>query len=203
MKLQRNLSFRGVDSLFEDIESKYAIVIDDLTRRKMMLDICNLIRREVFLLDELETYIIRCKYGIYQSAIGSSEEDISQALGYSVSTVLVIFNKAMKKIYEFLCKNYKIREYGSESIYSLEKMDYDVLCWLEKNKIIFIDDLLGLEGDVAYQLFRNFRMKLMPMFDESVVSDQSIRDYICYYESIHEFKEKEDISNRKVLMFRK
>ena len=177
MKLHDNKMFYNIERLFDDIASRYDIVIDDLTQRKMLLEICNLNNRSVFGLDELETYIIRCKYGIYYKSVGTSYEDISNLLQYSVHTVRVIYLKSLVKIYEYIQRSHKILEYGSDCIYSLMGVPYLLLEKFESRGILSIDELLSMDLCLLYDLLEEFRMYLVPVFDNSVVKSHARKDF--------------------------
>ncbi len=188
--------FRNIYKLFDDLEIKFDICIDEFTKRKMLNEICNLVVREAFLLSELETYIIRCYYGIYESAIGFTLSEISIAVGCNESKVKVIYIQSMKKIYNYIRRQNKIREYGTDSIYSLNSIDYDTLELFEKNKIIYLSDLVGLSNEDIFLLFRQKNMKLFPVFDNDVVYSQTLKDYFTFLENF----ERKDRTTKPLML---
>lgn len=196
MQFSSNKLFKNIYKLFDDLEIKFDICIDEFTKRKMLNEICNLVVREAFLLSELETYIIRCYYGIYESAIGSTTSEISIAIGCNESKVKVIYIQSMKKIYDYIRRQNKIREYGTDSIYSLNNIDYDTLEVFEKNKIIYSSDLVNLSNEDIFLLFRKKNMKLFPVFNDDVVYHRTLKDYFMFLENF----QRKDISTKPLML---
>ena len=196
MQISSNKLFKNIYKLFDDLEMKFGISIDEFTKRKMLNEICNLVVREAFLLSELETYIIRCYYGIYENAIGSAFSEISIAIGCNESKVKVIYIQSLKKIYDYIRRQNKIREYGTDSIYSLNSIDYDTLELFEKNKILYLSDLVGLSNEDIFLLFRQKNMKLFPVFDNDVVYSQTLKDYFTFLEN----SERKDRSTKPLML---
>lgn len=196
MQIGSNKLFKNIYNLFNDLEIKFGIVIDEFSKRKMLNEICNLVVREVFLLNELETYVIRCYYGIYENAIGSSISDISNALGCNESKVQLIYIKSLKKIHDYIRRQDKIREYGSDSIYTLNNIDYDTLELFFKKQIIYLSDLKNISNEKIFLMFREKNMRLFPMFDEEVINSQCFKDYFMFLDS---FKDKDTIDKSLIL----
>ena len=196
MQFSSNKLFKNIYKLFDDLEIRFGICIDEFTKRKMLYEICNLVVREVFLLSELETYIIRCYYGIYESAIGSTFSEISIAIGCNESKVKVIYIQSLKKIYDYIRRQNKIRDYGTDSIYSLNNIDYDTLELFEKNKIIYSLDLGNLSNEDIFLLFRQKNMKLFPVFEDDVVYNQTLKDYFMFLENF----ERRNISTKPLML---
>ena len=176
MQFSNNKLFKNIYKLFDDLEIKFGICIDEFTKRKMLNEICNLVVREAFLLSELETYIIRCCYGIYESAIGSTTSEISIAIGCNESKVKVIYIQSMKKIYDYIIRQNKIREYGTDSIYS--------------------SDLVNLSNEDIFLLFRKKNMKLFPVFNDDVVYHRTLKDYFMFLENF----QRKDISTKPLIL---
>lgn len=196
MQISSNKLFKSIYKLFDDLEIKFGIRIDEFTKRKMLNEICNLVVREAFLLSELETYIIRCYYGIYENTIGSTFSEICIAIGCNESKVKVIYIQSLKKIYDYIRRQNKIREYGTDSIYSLNSIDYDTLELFEKNKIIYLSDLVGLSNEDIFLLFRRKNMKLFSVFDNDVVYSQTLKDYFTFLENF----ERKDRSTKPLML---
>jgi len=182
-------------NLFNDINNKFSIDIDDFNRFKMMSDIRNLIKREIFNLDELETYVIRCKYGLYDRSVGSEFIDIGRILKISDSRVEVIYNKAIKKIVNYIYCINKLCYYGDNSIYSLYKIDLDILINLEKLNIIYVDDLNKLDDYELFSLLKSFKISMLYSFDEKIIDNLVSRDYF----KLKNYMNREDKNKFKVI----
>lgn len=163
--------------LFKEIDNKYNIELNDIDKFKMIKDIRNLIKREIFNLDELETYILRCRYGMYNRSIGSEFTDIANILKCSENRIIAIYNKILKKLYTYIFCINKIHEYGNNSIYILNRLDLEILINFEKSNIIYNHDLNKLDDYELYCLLKKFRLKMLYSFDEKVINNLTNNDY--------------------------
>lgn len=164
-------------NLFDDISKKFNIYLDDFNKFKMMSDIRNLVKREIFNLDELETYIIRCRCGLYDRSVGFEFIDIGNILKISANRVSIIYNNAIKKISNYIYCYNKVCYYGNSSIYTLNKIDIDILINLEKINIIYIDDLNKLDDYELFSILKSFKLSMLYSFDEEIIDHLVNRDY--------------------------